>query len=245
VTTHATLSAPSVLRSALDRCVAVAYGPVYDLVVERFTPYQALEREVLGLVEAAVPAEVARRSLRVLDLGCGPGGFTVALASAGFQAVGIDRYTPLLDVARETRRARGLTNLAFSKLETDAFADGEFDQIVSIHGLYVHPTPERVVREAARLLKPGGHAIFVNHLGRFAPWATFRAAARSGGFFPALATLLWLVPNTLFEAARRPVGPHYWDESEFTRQLASAGLTVLELRRTFLAGGSLLAWARK
>jgi ubiquinone/menaquinone biosynthesis C-methylase UbiE len=253
VTTHvkvqtasrAAISAPSILRWALDRCLAVAYSLVHDVVVERFTPYRALEREVLGLVESAVPAGVPRHAVRVLDIGCGPGTFTVPLAMAGFSAVGIDRYTPLLDVARERRLSRRLTNLAFSKLETEAFADGEFDQVVSIHGLYVHPAPEHVLVEAARVLKPGGHTIFVNHSGRFAPWATFRAALRSAGLFPALATLLWLVPNACFEMARRPVGPHYWDAKEFERKLTAAGFTVLETRRTFLAGGSLLVWARK
>jgi SAM-dependent methyltransferase len=233
------------LRWALDRCVAVTYGIVYDTIVERFTPHRALEAEVVGLVEAAADANTSRRMVRVLNLGCGPGTFALTLASAGFSVIGIDRYTPLLDVARETRRACGLRNLAFSKLDTDAFGDGEFDQVVSIHGLYVHPAPGQVVVEAARVLKPGGHAIFVNHVGRFAPWATFRAVVRSAGLFPAFGTLLWLVPNFFFEAARRPVGPHYWDEAEFRRQLTAAGFTVRELRRTFLAGGSLLVWAQK
>ncbi len=237
--------APSVLRCALDRCLAVAYGHVHDLVVERFTPYRVLENEVVGLVEAAAPAGTPRHALRVLDLGCGPGTFTVPLAVAGFSVVGIDRYTPLLDVARERRLARRLTNLEFCRLETEAFASGSFDQIVSVHSLYAHPAPEHVVAEAARLLKPGGHAVFVNHVGRFAPWKTFRAAARTAGALAALRTLLWLLPNACFEAARRPVGPHYWDEPQFERTLTASGFTVLELRRTFLARGSLLAWARK
>ena len=237
--------APSVFRSAADRCLAVAYGHVHDLIVERFTPYRLLESEVLGLVHAAAPAGIPRQAVRVLDIGCGPGTFTVPLAMAGFSVMGIDRYPPLLDVARERRVARRLTNLAFCRLETEAFASGSFDQVVSIHGLYVHPAPEHVIAEAARLLKPGGHAIFVNHVGRFAPWRTFRAATRTVGLLGALRTLLWLLPNACFEAARRPVGPHYWDERKFAQTLTAAGLSVLELRRTFLARGSLLAWARK
>jgi 2-polyprenyl-3-methyl-5-hydroxy-6-metoxy-1,4-benzoquinol methylase len=237
--------ARSVFRCALDRCVAVAYGHLHDLIVERFTPYRVLESEVLGLVEAAAPAGVPRATLRVLDIGCGPGTFSVPLAMAGFSVIGIDRYVPLLDVARERRLARRLTNLEFCRLSTETFAGGSFDQIVSVHGLYVHPAPERVVAEAARLLKPGGHAVFVNHAGRFAPWQTFRAAARTAGLLAALRTLLWLLPNACFEATRRPVGPHYWDERRFERELTASGFTVLELRRTFLARGSLLAWARK
>lgn len=239
------IPAPSVFRWAVDRCLAVAYGHVHDLIVERFQPYRSLEAEVLSLVEAGTPAGVPRHAVRVLDVGCGPGTFTVPLATAGFSAVGIDLYAPLLDVARERRLARRLTNLAFSKLETGAFADATFDQVVSVHGLYVNPAPEHVVAETVRLLKPGGHAIFVNHVGRFAPWRTFRTVAGTGGLLAALSTLLWLLPNACFEAARRPVGPHYWDERQFERKLSAAGFTVLELRRTFLARGSVLAWARK
>ena len=238
-------SVPSVFRSALDRCLAVAYGPVYDLIIGRFKPYRALETEVLELVEAAVPAGVARRSVRVLDIGCGPGTFTAMLAAAGFSAIGIDRYTPLLDVAREARRSRGLTNVSFSRLDLDAFGDAEFDQIVSIHALYVHPDPERTLAQAARVLKPGGHVVFVNHVSRFAVRKTFRAARKCRGWLYALGTLRWLIPNSVFEAVRRPVGPHYWNETQLAERFADAGFTVKEVRRTFLDGGSVLVWAHK
>jgi SAM-dependent methyltransferase len=236
---------PTVLRAALDRCLAVAYGPVHDLIVERFTPYRALQREVLGFVEAGAPAGVYRRSLRVLDIGCGPGTFTAALAAAGFSALGIDRYTPVLDIARETRRARRLTHVSFSRLDMDAFADAEFDQVVSIHSLYTDPAPEVVLAQAARVLKPGGHAVFVNHVRRFPLVQTFRAARRTAGWVYALGALLWLIPNCVFELTRRPVGPHYWDETQLTERFSAVGLTVLQLRRTFLDGGSVLVWARK
>jgi len=192
-----------------------------------------------------VPSGTPRRSMRVLDIGCGPGTFTAMLAAAGFSAIGIDRYTPLLDVARETRRSRGLTNISFSRLDLDAFADAEFDQVVSIHSLYVHPDPERTLAHAARVLKPGGHAVFVNHISRFGLRRTFRAAVRRHGWLYALGTLRWLIPNRLFEVVRRPIGPHYWDEAQLAARFAEAGFTVLDLRRTFLDGGSALVWARK
>ncbi len=234
-----------VVRSALDRCLAVAYGPVHDLVVERFKPYRALEHEVLDLVELAVAPGTPRRTVRVLDIGCGPGTFTAMIAAAGFSVIGIDRYTPLLDVARETRRSRGLTNVSFSRVELEAFGDAEFDQVVSIHSLYVHPDPALTLQHAARVLKPGGHAVFVNHISRFGLRRTFRAAVRRRGWLYALGTLRWLIPNRLFEVIRRPVGPHYWDEAQLAARFAEAGFTVLDLRRTFLDGGSALVWARK
>jgi SAM-dependent methyltransferase len=236
---------PAVLRAALDRCLAVAYGPVHDLLVARFTPYRALEREVLGFVEAGAPSGVPRRSVRILDVGCGPGTFTAALAVAGFSALGIDRYTPVLEIARETRRARGLTNVSFSRLDIDAFADAEFDQVVSIHALYADPAPERALAQAARVLKPGGHVVFVNHARRFPLRQTFQAARKASGWLAALGTLLWLIPNRVFELTRRPIGPHYWDEEQLAGRLADTGFTVLQLRRTFLDRGSVLVWARK
>jgi len=61
--------------------------------------------------------------------------------------------------ARGKRRARHLANLAFRQGELtrgNAFRDGAFDQVVSIHALYAHPAPERLLREAHRVLKPGG-----------------------------------------------------------------------------------------
>ena len=57
--------------------------------------------------------------------------------------------------------------------------------------------------------------------------------------------LRWVLPNAIFEAIRRPIGPHYWPEAEFEARLRSAGFTVLDLRRTFFDDVSLLAWVRK
>ena len=85
----------------------------------------------------------------------------------------------------------------------------------------------------------------MNHTRQVAPWATFRDVRAKDGLAAALAALLWLLPNTIFELARKRVGPHYWGEDEFTANLRAAGFTVLELRRTFLNGASVLAWARK
>jgi len=65
------------------------------------------------------------------------------------------------------------------------------------------------------------------------------------GLRAAIASLLWLVPNSIFELARMRIGPHYWDETQFAANLKTAGLTVLGTRRTFLNGASVLVWARR
>src|SRR5437899_12505262 len=159
-------AAVGAIRWWLDRMLSIGYGVVYDYVYPRFSYYQRLQAEVRDLVEAAVPAQVERRDVRVLELACGPGNFTCALAEAGFTVTGLDAYAALVGVAKEKRRARHLSNLAFRHGELaqgNTFRDEAFDQVVNIHSLYVHPAPERLLQEAYRVLKPGGHAVFVNH----------------------------------------------------------------------------------
>jgi len=236
------------VRWGVDRMLSVGYGLVYDYIYERFRPYQQLQAEVLTLVTAGVPEGTLRRDLHVLDIGCGPGNFTFVLAEAGFNAIGLESYAALVELAREKRRAKRLANLAFRHGDlTDGagIRDAAFDGVVSIHSLYAHPAPETVLKEAHRILKPGGHAIFVNHARQVAQWSTFKDIKRREGLQPALSSLLWLAPNSIFEAARRRIGPHYWDEARFAANLRAAGFTVLETRRTFLNDASILMWARK
>ena len=235
-------------RRALDRMVAIGYGVVYDYIFERFEPYQSLQQEVLKLVESSVHDSANRREIRILELGCGPGNFALKLAEAGFSVVGLDRYASLIDLAREKRQAKRLVHLAFQHADIasgTAFRDATFDQVVNIHSLYVHPSPDRKLREASRVLKASGHAVFVNHTRRVELGATFRELRAREGLGVAFRSLLWVVPNAIFEAARKQVGPTYWKEDEFRARLEAAGFTVLETRRTFLNGASLLVWARK
>jgi SAM-dependent methyltransferase len=239
-------SVRSGLQWGLDHMLAVGYGTLYDYIFERFPPYQRLQREVLGLVQEEAAAD--RASVRVLDIGCGPGNFSLLLAEAGFSVIGVDAYDPLITLAQEKRRAQRLTNLAFKHgdLVTDVpFPPEQFDQVINVHFLYAHRDPAAVLRAAYRVLKPGGHAVFVNLTRRVPVWATLRDVARREGLAPALKTLLWVLPNTIFETVRQQTGPHYWDESLMTERLCAAGFELVALRRTFFDGASLLASVRK
>ena len=237
------------LAWGLDRMLAVGYGVLYDYIFDRFPPYQALRAEVIEMLEGTVAAATPRRDVHVLDIACGPGNMTVTLAEAGFSVTGVDPYGALVEVAREKRRAQRLTNVAFRHGDLargGTLKSAAFDRLVNIHSLYLHPTPDRLLREAHRVLKPGGFGIFVNRTRQVSDLTTLRELKAREGFGAALRSLLWVVPNSIFEAVRKRSGaPHYWNEDVFGHALRDAGFTVLTMRRTFLHGSSLLAFVRK
>src|SRR5262249_34045312 len=78
----------------------------------------------------------------------------------------IDLSPEMLDKARErVSRERldhvhGLHEMDASDL---AFVEGSFDTVVAMFVMTVVPEPERVMRELARVTKPGGEVILVNH----------------------------------------------------------------------------------
>lgn len=236
------------VRWGLDRVLAVGYGVVYDLVFERFPPYRALKSEVLAVFERLVPDRAARRSVRILDIACGPGKWSLALAEAGFSTVGVDADGVLIELAREKRRATRFANLSFQEADLvhcHPFEPCAFDHLINIHSLYVHPAPDRLLAEAFRLLKPGGHAVFVNFARRVPLVATARNIHRRAGLGAALRCLLWVLPNSVFEATRRRIGPYYWSAGEFAGHVEGAGFRVLAVRPTFFDDASVLVWATK
>jgi SAM-dependent methyltransferase len=240
------MSVTSGVQWGVDRVLSVGYGLVYDYIFEQFMPYRRLQRDVLALVQEQAPSD--RGSVRVLDIGCGPGNFSVMLADAGFSVIGVDAYDPLISLAQEKRRAQRLSKLAFKHgdIVSDApFRPEEFDQVINVHFLYAHPQPAAVLRAAYRVLKPGGHAVFINLTRRVPVWPTVREVSRHDGIMSALKTLVWVLPNSIFETVRRPAGPHYWDEQRMTDHLRQAGFEIITLRRTFFDDASLLASVRK
>ena len=93
-----------------------------------------------------------------LDLSCGPGLHTRAMAASapGHTVVGLDLSRAMLEVA--ARRAKGYGNVAFVRADAHAlpFADGCFGGVNNSGALHAYSDPEMVFREIMRVLRPGG-----------------------------------------------------------------------------------------
>jgi 2-polyprenyl-6-hydroxyphenyl methylase/3-demethylubiquinone-9 3-methyltransferase len=184
------------------------------------------------------------RGVRALDLGCGGGLLSEALAAAGASVVGLDLAPDLLDVARLHLLESGL-QVDYRQLSAEALAEQEpesFDVVTCMEMLEHVPDPGAVIRAAARLLKPGGQ-LFLSTLNR-TPQAF--AAAIVGAEY-----LLRLLPRGTHRYASfiRP--------SELAAGLREAGLELREvsglhylpfLGKAWVGPGTAvnyLAWARK
>jgi SAM-dependent methyltransferase len=227
-----------------DRLAAFGYGLAYDAVVRGFRPYEMLVDEVVALVERSTGP--SRRATRVLDVACGTGTVALRLAAEGFTVVGVDGVAYLVEVARSKGRARLGTHPTFHHLD---FAHeplpgaGTFDVLVSMHTLYWHADPRRLLEACRRALRPGGYAIFLTYARPARVTRLFREIRATHGLGPAVAALRWLLPTAAFEVVRHH-DARYMTPAEFHEALRGAGFDILESRRTFLADISLLAWTR-
>jgi phosphatidylethanolamine/phosphatidyl-N-methylethanolamine N-methyltransferase len=149
------------MAAELDKeTIAKAYArwaPVYDLVFGA-----VFER---GRKAAIVAAE--RIGGRILEVGVGTG-ISLPDYSRKNRLVGIDISVPMLRKAKARVRQRNLTNVeALSVMDVAhlGFADNSFDVVVAQYVITAVPDPEAALDEFARVVKPGGEVILVNHIG--------------------------------------------------------------------------------
>jgi ubiquinone/menaquinone biosynthesis C-methylase UbiE len=103
---------------------------------------------------------------RVLEYGCGPGTHSFRLAVVAERVVGIDISDVAIDQARDRAKAKGVENTEFHVMDAErlTFPDASFD-LVCGRAIVHHLDVQRCFSTVARVLKPGGSALFHEPLG--------------------------------------------------------------------------------
>ncbi len=116
------------------------------------------DAEVLENIRAATaPTKI----MVILDLGCGPGIVSAALAPHAREVVAFDITPEMLEKARQRCKEAGLRNVRFElgAAERLPFADGSFNAVVTRLTLHHFSDPRQVLEEMVRVTRPGGRIV--------------------------------------------------------------------------------------
>jgi ubiquinone/menaquinone biosynthesis C-methylase UbiE len=128
------------------------------------------EQVRMGAANFGVHAEYLRRFVRagdrVLDVGAGPGRFTIELARLGAEIVVADLSPGQLELNREKVAEAGVEASVLDRVVADVtdlstFADEQFDAVVCYGGplSYVVDRADRAAAELVRVVRRGGHVL--------------------------------------------------------------------------------------
>jgi SAM-dependent methyltransferase len=185
--------------------------------------WKSLEPSIAGLTTPLLEALAPAAGERVLDIGCGGGLTTLAIAQAvgaDGTSTGLDISEPLLALATGRAKEAGIPNTSFvhGDAQVAAIPGGPFDAATSRLGVMFFEDPPAAFANIRRHLKPAGRLVFV----------CFQSPG-SNGWFPStvLAKYTPERPQTGFP----PPTPFALGDREFTTKiLDKAGFSEIELR---------------
>ena len=129
-----------------------------DAFAQMAVPPRAVEAEKIADLAQAQPQDVG------LDLACGPGTFTTALARRARRVLGVDLTPAFLHLARKRADAQGLGNIRLLCGDATALPlpDESIDVAICGYSFHHMREPLRALRELARLVRRGGRLAVVD-----------------------------------------------------------------------------------
>lgn len=146
--------------NTLDRFFWNQYAKSYDNLLRYYRPYQDLMHEVCSHVDNYAKG----RPLRILDVGCGTGNYSVELSRRGHKVVGIDFSPSMLKRAQQKKDGgSGWPQFLFNDLNNVLpFKDDGFDAVICINVLYTIPDHEKFIEELRRIARSPSLLVMVN-----------------------------------------------------------------------------------
>ena len=137
-------------------------GQIYSIIHSRNNRYHEL-----------IYKDIAGK--RVLEYGCGTGSHSKEIARRGGIVTGIDISEVGIATATETAEEEGITGAAYLVMDAEkmTFPNETFDLVIG-EGILHHLDLERSYSEIARVLRPGGLAVFMEPLGHNVAMRLFR-----------------------------------------------------------------------
>jgi SAM-dependent methyltransferase len=143
-----------------------------DAILKEFTRQSAAfnvapvmrSAETLQTIVDSMPAPAASETW--VEVACGPGLISRALASRVSRIIGVDLTQAMLELGRQEAARAAIANVGF--IRGDALqlplADGAVDGAVTRFSLHHIPVPGRCVAEMARVVRPGGLVLIADHV---------------------------------------------------------------------------------
>jgi ubiquinone/menaquinone biosynthesis C-methylase UbiE len=163
------------------------------------------------------------KTARILEIGCGAGGTTIAIARRGFAVEAVDHSSAMIELTKRHIKENGMENkihLAIDDVHKLSFNDQSFDLIIALGVVgWLHDLKKALI-EIKRVLKPGGYAILnsthahaiLNPLSIPLIESFFRARER------------WAIRNS----QHKTVTPHFYLAKEFNQHLSEINLNIVE-----------------
>ncbi|ACA18707.1 transcriptional regulator, ArsR family [Methylobacterium sp. 4-46] len=198
---RARLDAVRAQRAEAAQSFFARLAPQWDKVRSLHVPEATVEAAVLDVLG---PRPIGS----LLDLGTGTGRMLALLAPRATRATGLDANHAMLSVARANLERQGLArvDLRQGDIHAPPFSRGSFDLVLIHQVLHYLDDPARALREAARLVAPGGRLLVVDFAPHDLEFLRETQAHRRLGF-AAEQVAHWLTEASLDDVTLRELPP--------------------------------------
>lgn len=148
-----------------EALIAQQFGATAEAYLSSAVHAEGEDLQLLAARIAASPGAV------VLDLGCGAGHASYAVAPHAASVVACDPTPEMLEVVKRAGRGRGCENITTTLASAEAlpFGSASFDWIVSRFSAHHWSDVPSALRQMRRVLKPGGRVLLIDTVGEESP----------------------------------------------------------------------------